>query len=352
MSYWNSYPKYVSVAEKRVKAEKKIKQLMKKNSQIKPVRINGKTLAATWWGKSWNKNLERYADYSNRIGRGRSYVRHGAVLDLQIEPGKVIALVQGSSSKPYRVTVKIKAISTKSWKEIKKVCKGKINSLKKLLIGQFPKALEEIFTEKGKGLFPTPDEIDFSCSCPDWAYMCKHVAATLYGIGARLDTDTDLLFSLRNVKIKELISTAVKGTTKDLLKKADKKSARILDDSDLSDVFGIDMFSDDDALIVDKISKAKAVKKSSSLKRPVKAGSEKKRKVKHGKRALAIKKKTGLDEITTIEKIIRRHRNGITTAVLVEKSGIDVKKVRYFISRLKKQNKIKSIARGVYQKFV
>lgn len=352
MAYWNSYPKYVSVSEKRVKAEKKIKQLMKKNSQIKPVRIYGKTLAATWWGKSWNKNLERYADYSNRIGRGRSYVRHGAVLDLQIEPGKVIALVQGSSSKPYCVTVKIKAISTKSWKEIKKVCKGKINSLKKLLIGQFPKALEEIFTEKGKGLFPTPDEIDFSCSCPDWAYMCKHVAATLYGIGARLDTDTDLLFSLRNVKIKELISTAVKGTTKDLLKKADKKSARILDDSDLSDVFGIDMFSDDDALIADKISKAKAVTKSGSLKKSAKADREKKRKVKHEKGALAIKKKIGLDEITTIEKIIRRHRNGITTAVLVEKSGIDVKKVRYFISRLKKQNKIKSIARGVYQKFV
>lgn len=342
MAYWNSYPKYVPVAEKRAKAENKLKQLMKKNSLIKPVCINGSTLATTWWGKSWNKNLERYADYSNRIGRGRSYVRHGAVLDLQIEPCKVIALVQGSRSKPYCVTIKIKAISANNWNEIKEVCKGKINSLKTLLIGQFPKALEEIFTEKGKGLFPTPEEIDFSCSCPDWAYMCKHVAATLYGIGARLDTDTGLLFSLRNVEVEELISTAVKGVTTDLLKKADKKSARIMDSSSLSDVFGIDM-------ITDEISKAQLVTKSDSLERPAKVGGVKKRKVKDGKGALAIKEKTSLNEMTTIEKIIRRHRNGITTAMLVEKSGINVIKVRHVISQLKKQNKIKSVARGVYQ---
>ena len=156
MAYWHMYPRYVFVGEKRAKAERKLKQWMKKNSQIKPVHISGRILATTWWGKSWNKNLERYADYTNRIGRGRSYVRHGAVLDLQIKPGKVTALVQGSESKPYTVAVKIKAIPAKSWKNIKNVCKGKIHSLKKLLIGQFPKALEEIFTEKGKGLFPAP----------------------------------------------------------------------------------------------------------------------------------------------------------------------------------------------------
>ena len=106
MSYWR-FPRYVSVAEKRAKAAKKLKQLFKKNPDIKPIVIEANSIARTWWGKSWNVNLERYADYSNRIGRGRSYVRHGAVLDLQIDSGEVKSLVQGTASNPYSVIVKI-----------------------------------------------------------------------------------------------------------------------------------------------------------------------------------------------------------------------------------------------------
>ena len=154
--------------------------------------IEGTAIARTWWGKAWNKNLESYADYHNRIGRGRSYVRHGAVLDLQIGSGLVESLVQGSRSRPYSVTIRIKAMGKKNWEEIKTASQGKLDSLQELLAGKFPKGLGEIFTTQGKGLFPSPKEIDFDCSCPDWASMCKHVAATLYGIGARLDQDPEL----------------------------------------------------------------------------------------------------------------------------------------------------------------
>jgi uncharacterized Zn finger protein len=242
MSYWGGYyPRYVSVAEKKAKAAKKLKQLKKKNPGIKPVVIEGSAIALSWWGKSWNQNLERYADYSNRIGRGRSYVRHGAVLDLQIDSGKVEALVQGTRAKPYSVMVKIKAINEKIWQDIKTACGGKLDSLQELLAGKFPKALSEIFMEQGTGLFPSPKEIEFSCSCPDWASMCKHVAATLYGISARLDEDPSLFFKLRKARMKDLITEAVEDKTRKLLEKAKKKTKRVIAESDLSDVFGIDM---------------------------------------------------------------------------------------------------------------
>ncbi|MEA3333406.1 MAG: hypothetical protein U9Q58_07400, partial [Pseudomonadota bacterium] len=191
MSGWG-YPRYVSVAEKKAKAAKKLKQLRKKRPDIKPVVIEGRTLAHTWWGKSWNRNLERYADFSNRIGRGRSYLRHGAVLDLKIESGKVISLVQGSTSRPYEIEITIKPISPALWASIKNQCRGELKSLQDLLAGRFPKGLGEIFFAQGEGLFPVPKEISFDCSCPDWASMCKHVAATLYGVGARFDEDPSL----------------------------------------------------------------------------------------------------------------------------------------------------------------
>ena len=240
MSYW-SYPEYVSVGEKKAKAATKLKQMQKKNPNIKPIIIEGKTIANSWWGKSWNSNLERYADYSNRIGRGRSYVRNGAVLDLQIESGNVKALVQGSTSSPYSVTVEIKSIKKDVWSNIKSACKGKLESLSELLIGKFPKALDEVFTAEGVGLFPLPKEINFDCSCPDWASMCKHVAATLYGIGARLDRDPNLFFKLRKVDVGVLITETVKDKTKELIRKAGKKSSRVIEDTDLSSVFGIEI---------------------------------------------------------------------------------------------------------------
>ena len=240
MSYWE-YPRYVSVAEKKAKAAKKLKQLSKKNPNLKPVVLQGSAIARTWWGKSWNHNLERYADYHNRIGRGRSYVRHGAVLDLQIGPGEARAAVQGSHSSPYSVVISIKTLKKDIWNTILEQCQGMLESLQELLNGKFPKTMGEIITHKDAGMFPSPKEITFSCSCPDWAGMCKHVAATLYGIGARLDESPELFFRMRKVEMGDLIGQAISGHKQELLARASKKSSRIIEDSDLSGTFGIEL---------------------------------------------------------------------------------------------------------------
>jgi uncharacterized Zn finger protein len=243
VAYYDDYgfPRYVSVAEKRARARRKLQQLRKKHPNIRPVVIAGNALVRTWWGKAWNGNLSKYADYANRIGRGRSYVRHGAVLDLQIKPGQVKALVQGSQGSPYTITIKIKPISEPVWKQIKAACAGQLASLQELLEGRFPKGLTELFTAKGRGLFPSPQEIDFHCSCPDYAYLCKHVAAVLYGIGTRLDEDPSLFFVLRKMKMDDLITQAVQDKSARLLKRAKKRTARVIDDADLGEVFGIEM---------------------------------------------------------------------------------------------------------------
>lgn len=246
MAYYSDFPKYVSVADRRKKAEKAIEKLKKGTPDIAPIRIEGRTIAKTWWGKSWCSNLERYADYANRIDRGRSYVRHGAVLDLRLAGGKASALVQGSASRPYKVEVTIAPLVDKIWREMVTACTGKIGSLQELATGKMPKALAELFTLKGKGLFPSPKEIQFSCSCPDGAWMCKHVAAVLYGIGARLDEDSTLFFTMRNVKMGDLITSSIAEKSKDMMEKAGnvgtgRRSRRVMADADLSRKFGVDI---------------------------------------------------------------------------------------------------------------
>ena len=241
MRYYDTFPPYVPVAQRRAKAEKQLQQMQKKHPNLKPVRLTGNSLASTWWGKSWNSNLERYADYSNRIGRGRSYVRNRAVLDLQITPEKITALVQGSRPQPYKITITIGTLSAGNWSRIRQACEGRLDSLSELLAGQFPQALKELFFEKGAGLFPAPHDIHFDCSCPDWASMCKHIAATLYGVGARLDEDPALFFTLRGINIDDLITQTLTETAQTLLGKAERQSQNILHDVDLGDVFGIQL---------------------------------------------------------------------------------------------------------------
>jgi uncharacterized Zn finger protein len=177
-----SFSKYVR------KAEKKMAQ-SEKQQGLRPVIIEGSVLARTWWGKAWNKNLDSYTDYNNLIGRGRNSVQCGAVLDLQVSAGEIKALVQGSRTKPYAITILINKLNKNTWNLVSSACEGKLESLEELLAGKFPKAVEEIFMQRKTGLFPSPREIEFACSCPDWASMCGHIAATLYGIGARLDED-------------------------------------------------------------------------------------------------------------------------------------------------------------------
>jgi len=230
-----SFSKYVR------KAGKKLAQVGEKQ-RLRPVIIEGSVIARTWWGKAWNKNLESYADYTNRIGGGRSDVRSGAVLDLQVSAGEVKALVQGSRAKPYAITITIKKLNKNTWNLVTSACEGKLESLEELLAGKFPKALEETFMQRKTGLFPSPKEIEFECSCPDWASMCRHIAATLYGIGARLDEDPRLFFILRGVDAGDLISHAVgviSSAAEDLLQKDSKRSTRKIEGADLSAAFGV-----------------------------------------------------------------------------------------------------------------
>ena len=350
MSYFR-YPKYVSVAEKKAKAAKKLKQLKKKQPDIQPIIIEGNTLAKTWWGKAWNNNLTKYADYSNRVGRGRSYLKHGAVLDLKIESGIVHALVQGSSSNPYKVDIVIQKISTANWNNIKAECQGKIDSLQELLKGKFPKALAETFTSKEHGLFPSPKEIDFNCSCPDWAYMCKHVAASLFGIGSRLDDDPMLFFKLRGIDGNDLVAQAVKDNTSQLLKKAKKKTGRVLDNIDISDVFGIDMDADTDPV---EMEPEKPARKKSSTKKVAKRKTTKKSRQQIDQKKIA--KKTNVppanskaDEVDMIFKTIKRARKGIDMKTLQKRTGIENKQRLYnCVYQLLDKGKIKRVDRGVY----
>ena len=240
MGYYG-FPEYVSVAEKKRKAEAAVEKMRKKDPSISPVIIEGTKLIKTWWGKAWVDNLKKYSDYENRIGRGRSYVKNRAVLDLKMEKGVIKALVQGSGSKPYNVEIIIKELEKPIWESIKKSAEGKIESLQELMVGKFPKALTELFTEKGHGLFPSQKEITMRCSCPDGAAMCKHLAAVFYGVGARLDENPSKFFELRNVKVDELISEAIKGKAESMISKSSRRSRRVLDDADVGNVFGVEI---------------------------------------------------------------------------------------------------------------
>ena len=235
---WGDY-QYVTVAERKQQAEKALKKLKKANPDIEPIIIQGRSIATTWWGNAWNQNLESYADYYSRIGRGRSYVRNGMVLDLRIEAGRVSALVAGSARTPYRIEIKIDPLSDKKWRSVLKQTTQKIGSIAELAEGKFPKELAEVFLRQGDGLFPSPKEIHLSCSCPDWAVLCKHVAAALYAVGARLDQDPLLFFKLRSIPFQELIKKSVDAKVKNMLKNAGKKSDRILKDADISSLFGL-----------------------------------------------------------------------------------------------------------------
>ncbi len=234
--YYDSYwPPYVPVAERQRRAAQKIAKMKKSGQDVSPVEIVGRKIAATFWGDAWCRNLEAYSDYANRLPRGRTYVRNGLVLDLQIDAGRVRALVSGT--KLYTLAIKIKTLPKKKWTEIKTQCAGQIDSLVELLQGSFSKSVMEIVSRKGEGLFPSPQEITLSCSCPDWASMCKHVAATLYGVGARLDHEPELLFTLRGVDPTEMVEAAVGQPT--AAGKAPR--GRVLETDQLSSVFGIEI---------------------------------------------------------------------------------------------------------------
>src|SRR5256714_5414180 len=206
MSYYFAWRSYVSVAEKRRNAERELAKLRKRGQSISPVRIEGRKIAKSFWGQSWCTNLERYSDFENRLPRGRTYVRNGSVVDLQIAKGEVAAMVAGSDL--YKIKIAIAPVKNARWKAICRDCAGSIDSLVELLQGRLAKGVMDRVCRRAAAWFRRPGEIKLNCSCPDWAGMCKHVAAVLYGVGARLDEAPRLLFVLRGVDEAELLAGA------------------------------------------------------------------------------------------------------------------------------------------------
>ncbi len=264
-SRYDMYPPYVPVAVRKERAAKEAAKLLKKGATHQPVRLEGKTIARTFWGKAWCENLESYSDYSNRLPRGRSYVRNGSVLHLDIRRGEIEALVSGSSL--YKIKIGIKPVDPKRWKRLRHECTGSIGSLMELLSGKLSERVMGVMTSKTGGLFPAPAEIELDCSCPDWAEMCKHVAAVLYGVGARLDAKPELLFLLRHVDHAELVSQS--GAVEALTTGRGTDAVAVLDSTEVADVFGIEMA---EAPVIPKASSRKDLKARPKPKAGKKAG--------------------------------------------------------------------------------
>ncbi len=357
MSY-GRWPRYVSVAEKKARAEKKLARLRKKQPDIQPVVLAGNALATTWWGKAWNRNLEGYADYSNRIGRGRSYVRHGFVADLRIEPGRITSLVLGTDPHPYRVEVKIKAMNRKNWQRIVARCQGGLSSLTDLLAGRFPREFQDVFMVQGTGLFPAPKEIDFHCSCPDWATMCKHVAATLYGVGARLDQDPGLFFTLRQVDVNDLVGQVVEQRADAILEgRPELEAERVIGDDRLGELFGIDLddFDPDADLGMPRAgrdNKTVGTGQQRPARRNRKAGT---RATSRSRRAPSRdddwRLPEGYGSATALVEgcLAEMGEEGMSVADLSGTTGIPRSRLYPLLARLKRQGRVVSVSRGIYR---
>lgn len=229
---WMQWAPYVPVAQRRANALRKMQKLRKKGKDIQPVEIEGRTIARSFWGKGWCDHLESFSDFENRLPRGRTYVRNRSVCHLAIRPGHIEAIVSGSEL--YNIRISIKKLKPATWKSVKKKCSGRIGSMLELLQGRLSDQVMTVVTDRKQGLFPQPREISLDCDCPDWAVMCKHVAAVLYGVGSRLDSRPELLFLLRDVDAQELIST-------EMTVPAAVASGHALDDDQLGDIFGIEL---------------------------------------------------------------------------------------------------------------
>jgi uncharacterized Zn finger protein len=279
---WRQWAPYVPVAARRHRAMKKMEALRKKGVDIQPVEIEGRKIAKTFWGEAWCNHLESFSDYENRLPRGRTYVRNGSVCHLAISKGLVEAKVSGSSL--YNLRIRVKPLSRKKWNAVKKKCGGQIGSLVELLRGSLSDNTMEVVTDRQNGLFPLPAEISLNCDCPDWAVMCKHVAAALYGVGARLDKKPELLFELRGVDHEELIDADVEAAVSAATGKGTSKRLRT---ESLSDVFGIDLAVGDQ-----KASPKKKAKKTAKKRTSKKTGRAKSPTKKKGKRKTTKKSAT------------------------------------------------------------
>ncbi|MCD8293743.1 MAG: SWIM zinc finger family protein [Clostridia bacterium] len=237
--YWErGYYSQPSAEELETNSELTRRRAAKKGTVLEPVIIQGRNITKNWWGNAWCRNLEKYADYANRLDRGKRYLRSGTVLDLKIDKGKVMAKVQGSRRTPYKVEVHISPLPEEKCQRIISRCEKKIQNIEDLMLGNIPQEMQDIILGKD-GLFPTPQEISVSCTCPDWAVMCKHVAAVLYGIGARLDEKPLLFFELRGIDPDSFVQAAIDSKVDEMLANESKPSPRIIDDEDAWKLFGL-----------------------------------------------------------------------------------------------------------------
>ena len=168
--------------------------------------------AQSWWAKRWIKTLESF-NIGARLTRGKSYARKGQVTSIKIETGLVKAKVQGSSPKPYSVTIKVRTLTGSEWDLLAEKLSLKPIFAAKLLAGEMPEDIEAVFEDSGISLFPeTLDDLETDCSCPDWSNPCKHIAAVYYLLGEEFDRDPFLIFKLRGVDLDDFMSSLGRGS--------------------------------------------------------------------------------------------------------------------------------------------
>ncbi|MDR1384877.1 MAG: hypothetical protein LBJ67_13675 [Planctomycetaceae bacterium] len=296
---------YVSVAQKKANARQFVQQQL--GEKANPIIIEGKKITSTFWGNAWCENLESYSDFANRMPRGRTYVRNGSIVHLEIDKGVIRSYVAGSEV--YEVQVEINPLESKAWQRIKEKCTGQIASVVELLQGKLSQNVLAIVTDKNDGLFPAPNEIALHCSCPDWADMCKHVAATLYGVGSLLDKNPDLFFKLRGVDHLELIDASI-------VIPSGKADAKTLDAENLEDIFGVELAASMEtspakpnkktAKKTTKKAAKKAVKKKKAAKKKSAKKTAKKTVKKTVKKKKAVKKAAKKSTKKTVKKAARK----------------------------------------------
>jgi len=228
---------YVPVSVRHANAKREACKLTKKGNSLRPIHIRSKAIATSFWGIAWCNNLEIYADWANRMPRGRTYARNGAIVDLQIDAGTITALVSGSSL--YKIKISIETIDAKRWQAIRDDCGRQISSLIDLMRGKLPNVVLTRLTDPNLGMFPSFKELKFKCSCPDYATLCKHIAATLYGVGHLLDSEPGLFFKMRGVNQAELVGDAIATQAAE-----DTLGFNLQSDlacEDLGAIFGIDL---------------------------------------------------------------------------------------------------------------
>ncbi len=331
---WRQWSPYVPVARRRANAVRRMTKLRGKGKNIQPVQIEGRTIAHSFWGKGWCDHLESFSDFDNRLPRGRTYVRNGSVCHLSMRPGRIEAIVSGSEL--YNIRINIKKLKPSIWKMVRKKCSGRIGSMLELLQGRLSDKVMTVVTDRKQGLFPQRREIQLSCDCPDWAVMCKHVAAVLYGVGSRLDSQPELLFLLRDVDAQELIST-------EMAVPSAVASGNALHDDQLSDIFGIEL---DVAGTTHPVSKTEPKRQRRASRRAGATTAKNKARAAMGRKPKPIAARSGVSGKAKRKRAVPKTHDQTATNNRTLASKITVPKIRptsKSVARLRTQMKLSAV---------